>query len=239
MVIDRKRLFDGVRAPLFKGRFSASQVAGIDAIIDAFEATKFTNLDWAAYMLATAYHEVGGTMQPITERGPRAYFNKYEPGTRIGKALGNTIKGDGYLFRGRGYTQITGRANYAKASAALGVDLVAKPELALSQPIAAKIMTRGMSEGWFTGRELADYFNYTGQDWIGARRIINGTDRAELIAGYARIFRSSLYVSPPTQRQLLAPILGQPDDPGPEEEDGPVAPSVSLLQWLLMKVLGR
>lgn len=55
--------------------------------------------------------------------------------------LGNTQSGDGYRFRGRGYTQLTGRANYAAAGKALGVDLENNPDLATDPGVAAKIAT--------------------------------------------------------------------------------------------------
>jgi putative chitinase len=57
------------------------------------------------------------------------------------KNLGNTEEGDGYNFRGRGYTQLTGRANYAAAGDALGLDLVNNPDMAADPEVAAKIAT--------------------------------------------------------------------------------------------------
>lgn len=64
---------------------------------------------------------------------------KYGVGTRVGKILGNTMRGDGSKFLGRGIIQLTGRYNYTvyakKLSKALStkIDLVQKPEL-LEQP---------------------------------------------------------------------------------------------------------
>ncbi len=49
------------------------------------------------------------------------------------KNLGNTQPGDGVRFKGIGLIQITGRANYEKASKALGQDFINHPEL-LEQP---------------------------------------------------------------------------------------------------------
>ena len=51
--------------------------------------------------------------------------------------LGNTQKGDGKRFKGRGLIQLTGRANYAAYSKDTGVDYVAKPELVASDPFVA------------------------------------------------------------------------------------------------------
>lgn len=145
-----------------------------------------------AYALATAYHETAAMMQPIYERGPRGYFNKYEPGTGIGARLGNSVKGDGFLFRGRGFVQLTGRANYARAAKELNLDLVRQPDLALVDVNAAEILVLGMIEGWFTGNKLADYIDIKHSDFINARKIINGLDCADKIAGYARTYDALL-----------------------------------------------
>jgi predicted chitinase len=147
-------------------------------------------------MLATVKHECADTFQPITERGPKSYFNKYEPGTPIGKNLGNKVKGDGYLFRGRGYVQITGRPNYQKMSNILGLtgedDLVMHPDHALNPDVAYRIMSYGMRHGTFTGKKLGDYINGTTCDYTNARRIINRLDQAAKIKGYAVNFESIL-----------------------------------------------
>jgi predicted chitinase len=53
--------------------------------------------------------------------------------------LGNTEPGDGWKFHGRGYVQLTGRANYERIGKEIGLDLVNHPELAANREIAAKI----------------------------------------------------------------------------------------------------
>jgi hypothetical protein len=198
------------------GPLSQSQVDGIGILLDATEGLP---PDHRAYVLATAWHETGpasrdGHMQPITERGPRKYFDKYDAGTSIGKVLGNTVPGDGYRFRGRGYVQITGRQNYQKASAITGVDLVANPDLALLPAIAARIIVDGMTKGWFTGKAMKDY-----ADFQTMRRVVNGNDKAALIAGYAAAFRTAINLIGAGQDQPSSP----PPLPMPPKPPAPAA----------------
>lgn len=221
MAINRKTFFDKVRAQPFAGSLNSTQVAGMSAILDEWERRSLVDLRWLAYMLATSYHETARTMQPIHELGPRSYFDKYEPNTKIGHNLGNTNPGDGYLFRGRGYVQLTGRANYQKMHVILGVDLTSNPDLALVPKTAASIMFEGMSRGTFTGKKLTDYFNLNSSDYVNARRIINGTDRAELIAGYARSFFVALNAAQAVSAQPAPPDVEPINRPVPAPTPAP------------------
>lgn len=183
---------------------SAGEFEGCDRIIRAC-AKNLWGISWVAYALGTTYHEVNGTMQPVKEIGGPAYFKRmYDiQGQRPSKAkeLGNLKPGDGALFAGRGYVQLTGRTNYAKASkklAALGmqVDLVAEPDLALDADVAALILVSGMREGWFTGRDIDDDLPAKGpaglSQFIASRDVINGSDKAQMIAQYAVDFQTAL-----------------------------------------------
>lgn len=190
--INRDAFFSAYRAA--SGKLRQSQVDGLNTLLSFFEADELlVDVRHAAYMLATVRHECADTWQPITERGPRSYFDKYEAETKIGARLGNKLRGDGYFYRGRGYVQITGRANYTRMANAIDVPyLASSPELALLPNVAYSIMTVGMHRGLFTGRKLADYIDGELCNYFGARRVINALDRAELIAGYARTFETIL-----------------------------------------------
>lgn len=191
------KFFDSVRTGLLGPTLSPDEVSGCTAIMEAMNNTP---LSWCAYALGTAYLETAHTMQPISEYGGDAYFfRRYDPkGQRpdIAKMIGNTQPGDGVKFKGRGLVQITGRANYTKASERLGVDLIANPALALKDDLAAKIMRLGMVGGWFTGKSFATYLPGAGpaalNEYTAARRIINGQDRAADVAKYAKQFEAAL-----------------------------------------------
>jgi hypothetical protein len=103
-----------------------------------------------------------------------------------------------YPWYGRGYVQCTWEKNYQKADEALGLNgaLLAHPDLALEPHNAAVICVKGMEEGWFTTRKLGDYLPLSGRAGFDAykeaRRIINGTDKAEKIAKEAQAFEAAL-----------------------------------------------
>jgi len=194
MRIDRKTFFGAVRKEPFGGRLTNEQVRGMEVLLDVWERHYVQHdIRWLAYALATAYHETAHTMQPIYERGSRDYFRRYDPPRKVAKVLGNTKAGDGFKYRGRGFVQLTGKANYRMAGRKLNANLLRDPDLALEPEMAAHILYRGMIEGWFTGKKLADYIKPRGKaDYVRARRIVNGLDRAKLIAGYARAFAKAL-----------------------------------------------
>jgi putative chitinase len=195
-MIDRKAFFAGVRQGPFPGKLSAGQVNGITAILDEWDRRKLSNLRCLAYMLGTTKWETDHTMQPIREAGGVAYLTRnYDPfGSRpaLAKRNGNTQGGDGVKYCGRGYVQLTWKNNYRAMGKLIGQPLEENPDLAMRPDIAAQVLFEGMSRGSFTGKKLTDYFNASQTDWIGARRIINGTDRAAEISSIAKQFYADL-----------------------------------------------
>jgi hypothetical protein len=197
-MINRKFFFEHSRDTIFTNKLSPGQVAGLTVILDTWEADHAKKDDrWLAYALGTAFHETAFTMQPIRERGGPDYHTRmYDPASPVPRqaALARSMgaqPGDGPLFYGRGFVQLTWRANYLKMGKVFGIDLVSDDDArdrALEPQLAAQIMFEGMQNGVFTGRKLADYFNPSTEDWGGARRIINGIDQKDVIAMYARKF---------------------------------------------------
>jgi hypothetical protein len=188
-MIDRIAYFDHVRQNLFGGAMTQQQVDGQGVILGLWTAeatgTPMSDPRWLAYILATTFHETAHTMWPIVEYGKGEGHDYGEPDPETGQA-----------YYGRGFVQLTHKENYDRAGAALSLiddrDPVAHPDVVLDSLIAARIMFRGMAEGWFTGAKLGDYFSPTADDPIGAREIINGHDRDTEIAGYHAEFLEAL-----------------------------------------------
>ena len=157
-----------------------------------------TDQRWRAYCLATVKTECGPDFAVRSEFGKTDYFKKYEPGTELGRALGNVNRGDGFLFRGRGYVQLTGRANYAKFG------IADNPDAALETATACDIMIGGMLHGTFTGAKLSHFIDGTLCDWHGARRVVNGLDKADQIAADAEKFYTMLRI---VEAPVEVPVL--------------------------------
>lgn len=196
-VINRVFFFNQVRNDLFGGALKAKQVEGLTGLLDYWESNYSRKDDrWLAYVLGTAFHEVDKKMQPIKEYGGDAYFMRMydKTGARphVAAELGNTQVGDGKRFPGRGFVQLTGRKNYLFWTQKTGVDLVADPNKAMDLNVATQVIFEGMRLGTFTGKKLADYFNDNKEDWVNARRIVNGLDKAHLIAGHAKRFYAAI-----------------------------------------------
>ncbi len=76
-----------------------------------------------------------------------------------GGRLGNSNPGDGYLFRGRGLLQITGRGAYARFGQQLGIALTEEPDLAFAPAHSLEIAAAEWAASGYGGRrcnELAD-----------------------------------------------------------------------------------
>jgi len=210
-VFNRDIYFDVVRDSLFSGGMTQEHVDGQSVILAVWEyqggGTPMDDIRWLAYMLATTYHETAERMWPIEEYGRGS-----------GREYGVPDPETGQTYYGRGFVQLTWRENYAKASKILSLyderDLEYNAWMALDSLIATRIMFRGMAEGWFTGRQLGQYFNESGDDPINARQIINGNDQDELIAGYHHEFLAALTASLeplPEDKTIHIGISGVPD----------------------------
>ena len=130
------------------------------------------------YVIATVEHETAGTFKPVEE----AYWVKNADAYRRRKFKY-------YPYYGRGFVQLTHKYNYEKFSQIMNIDLLGKPELALEFDNSLFILIYGMMHGTFTGKKLDNYFNGGGSNFIKARKIINGMDKAKKIALLAQNIR--------------------------------------------------
>ena len=152
------------------GELSDKQKAGLSFLVDKLKGSLIQAQRQQAYVLATIKHECADRWEPIKELGTSKYL--------MNKSY--------YPFIGRGYVQITWETNYRRFGEILRIDLAGKPDLALRPEISWRITELGMIRGLFTGKKLSDYFNENKTDYFNARKIINGLDKAELIANYAK-----------------------------------------------------
>lgn len=183
--MDVAAFFGTVRARL--GPLNTEQVKGFETVLKACEGAPLAH---AAYMLATAWHETNRTMQPVRE----AYW------------LSEAWRKEHlryYPWYGRGYVQLTWQGNYRRADeecAKVGLTesgaILANADLAMRPDVAAHIMRAGMDGGWFTGVKLSACLPSQGVakriQYMNARTIINGRDKADLIEDYAQAFERAL-----------------------------------------------
>lgn len=216
--MNREKFFDEVRRTVFGGSLKQTQVQGTEALLDYAEKN-LSGWDkrWIAYVLATAYHETAHTMLPIKELGSDKYLRakKYWP------------------YIGRGYVQLTWDYNYDKYG------IKDNPDKALEPAFAAYVIYDGMAKGVFTGKKLSDYFSSKVDDPKEARRIVNGTDKADLIAGYHRLFLSAILnaqdaVGTPVEVKEPSVIVLEPTAPAE-----PVSPFWALVRTLIDLFLGN
>jgi predicted chitinase len=181
----------------------------VPLLLDAARAGGMTHVRRMAYLLATAGHDshFGARLE---ERGLGApaddvdrTFSRYEPGTPLGTALGNTLPGDGSRYRGRGFIFVRGRTSYATWSQRLGMPdelvdgsptpfFIAHPEAMAEPNIAAQTLVRGMRDGLFTGIALGYYVNDKKTDYRSARRVVGGLEHARDVAELALTFAHAM-----------------------------------------------
>lgn len=147
------------------GRLSFKQKDGLERIVN-YATQQYPALSHAqlAYIIATAYHESARSLQPVKEMGSNSYLKSKEY----------------YPYIGGGLVQVTWEYNYKKFGAKTVEDL-------LTWPVALDCLFRGMIDGMFTGKRLSDFIGeeYSPALFEKARAIINGKDKASLIASYA------------------------------------------------------
>jgi putative chitinase len=157
---------------IFDGARPEDIAAYLPLVMQALAEAGIADRDMALMALATIRVETAG-FRPIDEGvskynttpGAGRPFDRYD----FRKALGNRAVGDGARYKGRGFIQLTGRANYIAHGAKLGVDLEGHPELANDPHVAARVLASFLQE-----REGRIRAALARNDLAAARRAVNG-----------------------------------------------------------------
>jgi putative chitinase len=209
MAINRKTFFAYARKAPLGGRLTQQQVDGIDDLLDAWDSIypDGGRIDFLAYIFASVFHETGGRMVPVREgfastdaQARRILKNRPYAKTEM----------NGVAYYGRGRVQNTWLTNYQKLEKRFDKPLVKNPDLLLDSKFDALVTIVGHVEGIWTKKKLADYFGpifdpdaRVDELWSRAkeaRHIVNGTDKAGLIADYFKGFYAALCASLSTEK---------------------------------------
>lgn len=163
------------------GAYSLTPQQSVDLIVRTALEYGISDQRQIAYMLASAQHDSDQFRTAREYGGPRqAIVRGY---------------GGGRNYFDRGYVQVTHDHRYAAMDRALelGGGVIANPDVVATDPhIGAQSLVVGMMRGLFTGKSLHSYVGGQQSDYVNARRTVNGTDKAALIAGYALSWEKKL-----------------------------------------------
>lgn len=246
-MINRTAFYVYVRNAPFGGRLSTGQVHGMEAVLDKWDSKpELTDKRWLAYMLATVFHETAQTMQPVREtllKSDASVIAALDKAWANGKL--KSVKTPywrrdvrGFAWYGRGLVQLTHPRNYEVMGAILGIPLGSNPDLALDMKTSVDILFEGMTKGLsnkgdFTKYTLEDFFNGNTNDPIGARKIINGTDKNKLIAQYHGNFLDAIIKAEEVSAKGVLPAEIKREDAKPDDKpassSGAVITTVSAI----------
>lgn len=199
--MNKATFYQNIKENKLFSKLAQSQVDSMEALLRQCVKQNVTDKKQIAYIMATVYHETALKVKGVFTR---TMWPVEEVGKGVGRTYGYRVYHSGkpyrdvsHIYYGRGHTQNTWRENYRKLTVAAKKegydwDFEHKPELLLELEPSAWATVYAMKVGLYTGKKLSDYLSEKLSDWIGARRIINGNDQAELIKTYALKFYYSL-----------------------------------------------
>lgn len=248
MPFQRSAFYAAVRSSLFRGKLSAEQVKGMEAILDACEKYHVKDAHHIANILAQVFHETGTYMLPIKETVLPSHKDKNPSDAAVIARLDAAFKSgklpwvskpywrDGWF--GRGPIQLTHETNYRKVGKAIGVDLASDKNKIMDPAIGAATAVVGMRDGIFTSKKLSDYdfpACLNAPTKSHPRRIVNGNDGTDAkINTYHRAFHAALMAGGYSEKPFVV------DDPGPKPVPAAIqrrpAPSGNWLAILLTAI---
>ena len=203
----------------------------------------------AAYVLGSVWHESAHTMKPIKETVMAWHNNKFPSDAEVIRRLDNAMA-RGRLPQvsrpywragdfGRGHIQLTHQTGYEKAERETGIPFGSNHDLMLESDKSALVTVLGTKEGWFTGKKLSDYITLQRSDFRGARRIVNGMDRAAEIARSAQAYDAALLGEGYGVEQP-APDVEPVEPPTPDQAvtEKPLTQSTTLWSQLIAGLSG-
>ena len=160
--------------------------------------------------LVSMFKEVKNVNQArmLIEQGEVAIANTVYGGGK-GASLGNREPGDGWKYRGRGFIQLTGKANYAKTGQELGIDLVNKPELASTDP---NVMA-AVAVNFFKNSKQLRSISQTGNFGESAKGLNGGNE----LPGMPKRYQLYLKYLEDLQKGELSTTTGTTEDPAAAE----------------------
>jgi len=206
--------------------YGLTREQNVDMLVRTALEYGITDRRQIAYILATAQHETGDFRTAREDDGRN-------------QAIRNGYRG-GEEYYGRGYVQTTHVDRYAAMDSTLGLNgrLNANPDLAATDPrLSAQMTVVGMARGIYTGVGIDQYINGSRTDYTAARAVVNGNDRADLIAGYARDWEQNVQgVIDRVSRDGITPQVmpGSPMNDGVIRR-GEIGPEVRRLQEALVR----
>lgn len=197
--MNRQKFYNTIRNDI---NLTTQNVLGFEKFLDYLERIDW-NINKAAYALATAYWETAQTMHPVKE----AYWlseNWRKKNLRY------------YPWYGRGLIQTTWKENYKNIAIKMGLPedtFLKNPDLLLEWEYALPAMFVGMETGIYTGKSIDDYIDNIDEsdtedfkEYVNARRVVNGTDKAQTIAKLALVFEKGLKAAGYTQKPIKMPV---------------------------------
>jgi predicted chitinase len=150
------------------GRASPIRLGAYLPYLNASMTEAQINTDMRVAMYVAQLGHESGEFKWLEEIwGPTPQQKKYEPPSDLANKLGNTEAGDGYRFKGRGVIQLTGRSNYARCGADIGVDLANNPSEAATPTTAFRIAA------WYWNQHRLNQYADIG-DIVTCTKRING-----------------------------------------------------------------